>query len=437
MTNLPANQYQRTVLLLGNYRPAVALARSLSACGFRIMLGSEGEAVGASRSKDVDVVWDHPLLSDGELGFLAALRALLDQRSDIYAIMPVAENFVTFLAAHEDELRARVLLASPRQDIVDKFLSKLDALSFAQECGVATLPFENVSNMADLYNAATRIGYPLTIRPHGTGKRLLDDKKALILKTETNLRDSMPAWPAGHETLLLQGFAHGRRHNIYFAAAQGQFLGLVESKIARTDHPEGTGLAVEGETIKPTPALVEDTQKLIARTNYTGIGLAQFIVDPKTGQHCFLELNPRVGGSHAVAEQAGLPLGELAVRLAGHIGSDVAQDAEPWSSVPNVTPFKIRTGLRYAWTGGDLLGAKLALMRDEISLTDTALWALRASWTALRADIHMVWSWRDPHPALQSLNHLLPRKVRMSSLPGRAPAHFETTVMNRVAELQR
>ena len=223
-------------------------------------------------------------------------------------------------------------------------------------------------------------------------------KKALIFQNMSALRAALPEWPAGHKFLLLQRFASGRRHNVYFAARGGKLLGVVESRIARTNHPDGTGLAVDGETVVPSAELVGDTERLVRETGYTGVGLAQFIVDEEKGARCFLELNPRVAGSHAVAELAGLPLSGLAVDLA------IAPDAVPLGSVMSG-----RAGMRYVWTCGDVIGTKFALMRGEAGVVRTAAGLVRTVWAALATDVHMTWSWRDPKPSIRALASTLPR----------------------------
>lgn len=401
----PMEGKMQTILLLGNYRPAIALARALAADGYRIMLGLEGEEPSAERSRFVNETWDHPLLSTCKATFLEALVELLDQRSDICAVIPVAEEFVLFLATHEKRIKAKTLLASPRQDIIEIFHDKQIALDFAKKTGVAMLPYKIVSDYKSLKEATQQIGFPITIRAFGATARI-GQKKALILENPESLRKALPTWPDGHDRLLLQRFAQGRRHNIYFAAERGELCGMVESRIFRTDHPDGTGLAVDGETVPLSDRLVDETRKLVSATNYSGIGLTQFIVDPRNGAHCFLELNARVSGSHNVPELAGLPLSKLAIELAEREQLNPATKSE-------FPVFAIRTGLRYAWTDGDLWAAKLALLRGDISFINVVIWTLKALGLSVRADIHMVWSWRDPMPALISLNRLLPRLLRI------------------------
>ncbi len=420
MTGAPqAISQARTALLLGNYRPALAVARSLTAAGYRIVVGAEGDEGGCELSKHVAEVWDHPPLEDGADGFLEGLERFLELRFDIEIVVPISEEFVNLLADVGWTAPEGVVLVGPAHEVVRTCSDKIATLELTQEIGVRTLPFEIVTDHRALFEQAARTGYPVVVRPLGTTARL-GHKKAVIAATPEDLIEDVPEWPEEHEELLLQQCASGLRHNIYFAAQDGRLIGVVASRIRRTNHPDGTGLAVRGETIEPPAALVRDTEALVGALDYTGIGLAQFIVDTETGDRCFLELNPRISGSHAVPDGAGVPLSAMAVDLAH--GLNIAR---PGSCLQG------QSGLQYVWTSGALLGAKLAYLRGEIGLWKAFSFAVDAFADAFVADIHLVWSWSDPKPGIRALCAVLPRFTRLRNaiaavLPGRRAAAIET-----------
>lgn len=383
------------ILLLGNYRPAVAIARALAPLGYRIVLGLQGEEHGVRFSRFVSEVWDHPELAENA-AFNGALARYLTQKPGVKLVLPVTEEFVNAFARKDIRLPDDVTLVSPPDDVVHAFADKVGALNLARDAGVSTLPFAIVDDYAELLSRAAAIGYPITVRPLGTTARIFD-RKALILANSRELRAELKAWPAGHKHLLLQRFADGIRHNVYFAAHNGVLIAVSESKINRTNNLDGTGLAVDGETCEPTPALLEDTRRLVEATNYTGIGLAQFIVSPHSRETCFLELNPRVSGSHAVPEQAGIPLSRLAVELAQ--GYDASSGECKFG----------RCDIRYVWTSGDILAVKMALLTRQVSLTQVPGMVFRIARSLLRANTHMIWRWDDPLPACAALLGCLPR----------------------------
>jgi predicted ATP-grasp superfamily ATP-dependent carboligase len=381
------------VLLLGNYRPALAVARSLSRHGYRITLGLGGGEGCGEYSRFVDESWDHPALAGSGDEFLASLLSLLQTRPHIEIIYPVAEEFVRFVAERERALPEHVTVASPRGDIVRTCCDKLALLRLVERLGIDHLPFQVVSVLDELTAAANAIGFPVVIRPLNNLIRL-GHKKALIAADALDLQNLLPRWPDGQEKLLLQRFAKGERHNVFFAAQHGRILRAVETRILRTDRPDGTGLAVDGETVFPTPQLVEDTAALLASLNYTGIGLAQFILDPESGRSCFLELNPRIAGSHAITEQVGADLSRLAIDLARK--QLFVADA-----------FSYRAGMRYAWVYGDLRGLLHALRCQEIGPVQAARWTLQILSSTFTADLHQTWRRDDPMPTIMLFLRLL------------------------------
>lgn len=376
------------MLLLGNYRPTISVARALSRCGWRVIVGIGGGEGGAEFSQAVSEVWDHPpLVGDGR-AVGAELARLLAGRPDIAAVLPVTEEFVVWLARHPDVVPSGRLVASPEPGIIATCFDKVAMLRLARAHAVPCEPFAVVERHGDILPAACSTGYPVVVRPLPSGSRL-GASKAVIAAAPGELAAQFPRWPAGPTGLLIQRRAVGHRRNVYFAAHRGAIFAALETRILRTDSHDGTGLAVDGVTVPLTPLLLAHCQTMAQALAYTGVGLAQFIVDEESGRICFLELNPRISGSHAVAEQAGLELSRLAVTLAAGAEPSAADRA-----------YRPPAGLRYAWTYGDLRGLKSALVHRQIGLGAATLWLWRALWTGLAADMHMTWCWTDPRPAL-------------------------------------
>lgn len=378
---------RHTVLLLGNYRPALVAARALSELGCRIVLGLGGGEGGNEHSRAVDEVWDHPELVGAGDQFVAALEKFLTSRPDITVVYPIGEPFLLCFAERGMRFEDRVLIASVPPGIATTCSDKLAMLDLATTAGVECLPYRAVDTYDDLLSVAKAVAFPVVIRPLNS-KVLLGKRKAVICKDKEALKAAIPLWPKGVTTLLVQREASGVRHNVFFAAHNGKVFRALETQILRTDRIDGTGYAVDGLTVPLTPKLLFETKALAKSLDFTGVGLAQFICDPKTGRSCFLELNPRLAGSHAITEYAGLELTRLGIELA----ADVAPDAAD-------RDVSYRTGIRYAWSYGDLRGIKTALADGEASLADMPAMIGRLLWTALRAETHMSWSWRDPAPA--------------------------------------
>ncbi|MCH8239551.1 MAG: hypothetical protein IIB62_05780 [Proteobacteria bacterium] len=377
-----------SVLILGNYRPTLAVARALGEEGHHVIVSEDDDRVaGARYSRFVDEMWDHPDL-DAEAGatFKQALKLFLDQRPDITAIVPVAEEFVVWLAKNGTSLPADITIVSPEARIVELCLDKLRMLDLTSRTGIACAPYAVVKTLEYLYEQAAKIGYPIIVRPLSSLNRL-GHKKAIICQDHDELMEVFSTWPAKHPGLLLQRYVSGVRHNLYFIAVNGEIRSLLEITVTRTDQHDGTGLATEGLHIAVTAAFRKDSQRLVRELDYTGIGCIQFVRDPETGEATFLEINPRIAGNQRCAEAVGMPLTRSALHLARgktDLGLDPAH--------------RYPAGIYFCWLSGDLYGLKEAIQHGEIGPGGVIIWTLQIIRSLLRARIHMMFTWRDPLP---------------------------------------
>lgn len=384
---------KNTALILGNYRTTLTVARTLNEEGFRVIVSdADNGAAGARYSRFVDEMWSHPPLDEGNgRAFRNAFDTLLKSRPEITTIFPVEEAFVVWLAHNPEALPERVTLVSPKSDLVKLCLDKVRMLELASGAGVECAPYATVDTLDQLFLQCGRIGYPVIIRPFSHLNRL-GNKKAVICHDRRSLAAAFPRWPAGQPGLLLQRYVTGVRHDLYFIAVDGEIRSLLETRITRTDHPDGTGLSTEGVHVPVTESFRQDTRKLVRQTGYTGIGFAQFVRDPLSGETTFLEINPRTAGSHRCAEAVGMPLTRAALHLAQG-QCDIALDPA----------YRYPVGLYYGWVTGDLYGLKEALCRGEIGFAAAGTWLLCAVRTLVRAKTHLTFSWSDPLPSVAML----------------------------------
>ena len=383
----------KSVLILGNYRTTLSVARTLKEEGFRVIVSeADHGAAGARYSRFVDEMWDHPPLdAKGGAKFLQALNALLEQQPGVTTVFPVAEEFVVWLAGNKSALPAHITIVSPEPRLVDLCLDKMKMLELASRAGVECAPYAVTGTLDELYARSDKVGYPVIVRPFSHLHRL-GHKKAVICNDRGALLACFSAWPEGQPGLLLQHYVSGVRHDLYFIAVKGDVVSLLETRITRTDHLDGTGLSTEGKHVAVSPAFARDTRRLVRETGYTGIGFIQFIRDPQSGKTTFLELNPRTAGSHRCAEAVGMPLTRAALELARG-NTDLGLD--PAHRYP--------VGAIYAWVTGDLYGLKQAISHKEIDAAGAARWVFRALRSVVRARIHLVFSWRDPLPSIALL----------------------------------
>jgi predicted ATP-grasp superfamily ATP-dependent carboligase len=388
--------------MVGNYRPSLAVARALSAAGYRVIGGDGGEFKAFAVSRHCHEVWPHPPIAD-KPRFLDALTAYLAARPDVTTVLPLDEPYLAAFAEDRTTLPGGVVLAIPDPETVLTCLSKPAMYAMAEEAQVPYLPLAVARDYESVVATCERIGYPVIIRP--TGREVRPDEselKAAISLSEGEVRQAWGRWQQYDLELVVQRYVEAPRHNVYFAARAGRVLAWSESRIVHTDRPDGTGENVHAVTVEPDPRVTRWTRALVKQLDYTGVGLAQFLM-PAGRDPYFMEMNPRIGAGVALPQSLGLDLAVAACEL--------ATPGNTWRPDPGYSEL---IGKRYVWTSGAIRGLLIADRRGELSKRELLGSLIRTTITAVRADVHATWSVRDPRPTLFILTNRLRRGRRSS-----------------------
>lgn len=403
------------VLVLGTYRPAVMVVRALARRRRRAVVGREPDrrhvegSAGVEFSRHTTAVWDHPSIQSTPDAFLDALVRTLAGWPERVHILPLDEMAVVLLARERGRLPANASLAAPASETIVTCADKERCLQAASAAGLPVPAWEVVRGYPQLLGAADRTGAPVVVKPLWPRSRLPGDRKAILCADPSELARRFPYWPGGHDRLLVQRLVAGPRHDLFFAARSGELLDVVEMLTVRTERRDGTGLAVTGHTCPVTPTLLDQLTALVARLRYTGVGFAQFLVPPGSRHGAFIELNPRLSGNYTIADHAGLDLANLAVDLAAGLPVD-----------PREPALAARYGHTYAWTFGELAALGRALDRGEITRAGLVAALGRITRTAVLADVHLTWSWRDPLPTIATYwRYLILPVLRRIAVPGK------------------
>lgn len=383
-----------TALILGNYRPSFVLAKSLSNRGYKVVCGLRGYDRGGEVSRYVDAIWDDTRFEDKPDELQSALTDLIANNPDIKLVFPATESYVRAFAESRLTLPKGVKLGSMPAEVINRCFDKCKLLSLADGLGVPIAAFAVTSSAVELEQEASRVGFPLVVRPLDSTVTL-DGKKAATCNTLEDLLASYRHWQRDNPSLLIQRHVSGKRDNIYFAAHEGDVHRYLHARIERTDRADGSGLALEGVTVPPCPKLKSFTEKLIKKLNYSGIGCAQYLVDAETGEQNFLEINPRLAGNHALPEACGLDLGGWLTELALKMPHDLA----------------FRTGsegVRYTWLAGELAGIRRSVNEETTGKWEALKAGLVAIMAAVRSDLDMGFPSGNLKPGLITLCDSLP-----------------------------
>lgn len=386
------------ILLVGNMRVSLPLARNLSRAGHTIHCDVDALDPFLFKSRHIRGHFTHGH-EDDDLETVAgrALRYLSDH-PEIDTLIPVSETSTRFYSANRGHLPPGVRLILPSADVVDMCTRKSAMFDLCDGLGVAVASRRIVSDYPTLLDAVEAIGRPCVVKPVDASSSIFG-RKALVVSSGERIDRLVPHWPEGHLDLCVQAFVQGARHNVVFAAHEGSLVGAVEFESLRTDRADGTGYSTHVVSVAPDPAVVHATQALVGALNYTGVGMLQFMVDRSSGEVSLLELNPRLGGTYRAAEICGLPVSVLMLDLGR--GCVPALRPDPWA---------YRVGVRLVWTRGDISGLLHEMKCGRLGAWPALRWAAAALRDAFRRH-HMTLDAADPSPTVQAYLHPLLRRL--------------------------
>ena len=202
-----------------------------------------------------------------------------------------------------DVIKAGLIWVGPSSKVISSMGDKLRAKEIADKVGVPTLP------MTTDPSKAHRVGYPLLIKAAAGG----GGKGMRIVKSKKELRDSIIAAQReakagfGDDRIFIERFVASSRH------IEIQILGDNHGNIVHLGERECSIQRRHQKIIEESPssrvnsemrtAMGEAAIKLAKKLKYESAGTVEFLVDEKTGEFWFLEVNTRLQVEHPVTEE--------------------------------------------------------------------------------------------------------------------------------------
>jgi len=379
-----------SVLVLGDYPPALEVTRSLGESGHRIIVGTSSLYCYANLSRHCAETWHHPPIVESVSSFFEALKDFLRSRPDITVIFPVEDIYLVRFCENRDRLPNDIKIVMPDCSLIQLSDYKPAMHSLIDELGIPQTAYAVARGKMDLFKKCDALGYPCVLLHVDSRVRdTILGRKAMIIDSRQHLERVFQHRPDFDGPLLLRAFASGTRYSYFLVASEGRILDGIQLKSVRTDRLDETGVVTDFTSNAPMPEITRYTEILLSHLNYTGPGQTQFIVDEETGALVFLELNPRLGASCSAAAHAGIDLVRMAFDLTcGTLSAEpVGQSSYPFD-------------MRFASFGRDFTGLRRDWRQGEISVRQAIAWFGRSIKTAMRADAHVCWRWNDPLPVL-------------------------------------
>jgi predicted ATP-grasp superfamily ATP-dependent carboligase len=337
------------LLLDAEHRQSLATLRSLTRRGLRVgAVACESDYWWAPATRSRLCAFDSsvPDLADDATTYVAGVLRLLDERP-ARMLLPASDGAIQALRLKRPEIERRTALPLAKEAALDIAISKARTLELAAELGLSVPHSLAIEEEADLASALAQVGLPAVLKPSeswverdGKGVRLSPN----VVQSMDEAREVFEHVLEEGGRALVQPFLPGQREAVTIFYAEGQVWARMAQRSFR-EWPVLGGASVLCETIPLLPDITADAERLVRAMDLEGCSMVEFRRDRK-GRAVLMEVNPRMGGSVALAIASGVNFPGL------------LYDWKVNSSLSYVTDYQV--GKRLRWLAGDVWNLKCA-----------------------------------------------------------------------------
>jgi pyruvate carboxylase len=253
-----------------------------------------------------------------------------------------------------------IAFVGPESSVLNKFGDKTRARQLAIDAGVPVVPgtdgecntHEEVRSFIE--DGDDPVGYPVIVKAaHGGGGRGMRVVRSAAELEENLARAQSEALTAfGNAAVFVERYVEAPRHVEVQILSDGEttfHLYERDCSVQRrfqkvVEIAPSVGLPEELQK-----ALHEDAVRLTSAAGYRAAGTVEFLVDPQTWKHYFIEVNPRIQVEHTVTEVVtGVDLVQSQIRVAQ--GETLAEIG--FLSCVEINQCWLRRVVRRRWRGG-------------------------------------------------------------------------------------
>ena len=231
-------------------------------------------------------------------GFVQRLAAVLAEVG-AQALTCVSEPISVALWACRDQLPAGLRIASVRPEQARLLESKVSQDRLARESGLDTLPSHH-------FVPGQRVqlpphAFPLVLRPD-VARRVEPEFKVAVVHDLAACQVLVDGLAPTSSGVIAQPFVRGPNLLVHaWRSACGRQHGLLAFR-AEAKHK---GVTVVICPVELDPQIADGCRRMGQALGLTGVYHFDFIVDERSGRTCFLDLNPRLGGTTGKVLSAG------------------------------------------------------------------------------------------------------------------------------------
>jgi predicted ATP-grasp superfamily ATP-dependent carboligase len=386
------------LVLDAQYRQALACMRAFGRAGLRVgAVVGESEAwwAPATRSRWCAAQAKVPDFADDEDAFQRTLLGIVKEWQP-RLVVPAHDGSIQAVRGVRDELERYTAVGLASEAALDAAVSKPRTLALAAQLGLRAPRSIAVTEHDDVAAAVREVGLPAVIKPSeswvvrgGAGTRLSTQSVANV---EEARRMVATVFDAGGEAIV-QEWLPGRREAVSLFYAHKRFWARLAQASLR-DWPMLGGVSVMCETMPLEPEITSGAEALVEAMDLEGCSMVEYRRD-RRGRPALMEVNPRMGGSVALALAAGVDFPRLLFNWKTGLPLEQATD--------------YAVGQRLRWLPGDIRHLKCVFDsqgRPDVPGRANATARFLTDFVRQHTELD-VFERGDLHPALSDLNRIV------------------------------
>ena len=335
-------------LVLGNdTRAFLSVIRSLGRAGVEVHAAWAEWDSPALRSRYLREVHEIPRYSPRDERWLEALTRLLrETRFD--AVIPCHDAAVLAIHRHRGELGRWTHLCIPNESAFEWCFDKRKTYELAERLSIPLPKQSPAGSPAEIEDLAGSFGMPLVLKPAASVSAEVPDRRNVVRKVR-RLEDiegiAGPMLARG--PLLVQQNFVGSGVGVEVLCKDGEILAAFQHERVH-EAPEGGGGAYR-KSVPLSAELLKATRRLMNELRYTGVAMAEFKVNPRTGGWVLIEINGRFWGSLPLTIAAGADFPRYLYELMVHGRTGFPREYRTGSLLPELAA---RPGVAEAQSSG-------------------------------------------------------------------------------------
>jgi predicted ATP-grasp superfamily ATP-dependent carboligase len=277
-----------------------------------------------------------------------------------------------------------VAVGTPPLDVVRRSTDKAEVAPLAEGAGLKLPPTAEVDRR-DAAAAAAELGYPVMVKPIQSelaAQQMLVHADAHHAPDGASLAAALDSLP--RDRVLVQKYLEGRLAAVCGVAWNGELV-CASHQMAMRIWPPRAGVSAFAKTVPRDEEIEHGVARLVRALQLSGIFQTQFM-QTRDGSF-FIDLNPRMYGSLALAIAAGLDLPSIWLELLT-------------GGTPR--PGEYRLGVNYRWIEHDVRAVARGMWHGP---RHDALIGLLPR----RRTTHPIFRLDDPRPGITTVERLLRR----------------------------